>query len=371
MRITFELAFSLCTALLAIACGDQQVDKKPPGPPPTLVTVTEAKSEALVIVEHTLGTLEAVQDPRIGAEIAGRVLRVAVRSGEAVRKGQLLAEIDASDVSQQHRADRAELARLETLLAQQERLLARQNELVHKQFISRHALEDTAAQRDALKNQIEAARARVTLSGSSVDKTRIRAPFDGVVEERIAAEGDYLKLGDPVLRLVSNRLLRAHLPFPESAMPRLRQGQKVRLSSPLLPGKEFAGEVEDIRPTLSESSRAVDVIVRVDNTGDVLKGGGSVDAAVVIDVREAAILAPEQAVVLRPAGRVVYAIVDGKAQQRVVHTGERQDGWVEITSGLAAGERIALDGAGFLTDGAPVNVQERSTATPKGPGGKR
>jgi len=77
-------------------------------------------------------------------------------------------------------------------------------------------------------------------------------------------------------------------------------------------------------------------------------------------------MVPEQSVVLRPAGKVVYAVVDGKAEQRLVQTGGKQAGLVEIVSGLKAGEVVALDGAGFLTNGAAVNVQDR-TAKPSPP----
>jgi membrane fusion protein, multidrug efflux system len=359
----------LAVSLAIGACGEKPAEKKA-GPPPTLITVTQARAQPLEIVETTLGSLEAVQDPRIAAEVAGRILRIGVRAGEAVKKGQLLAEIDPTDIAHQHKADRAEVARIEALLLQQERLVTRQNELVQKSFISKNAVDDASAQRDALKNQLEGARARAALSANGVQKTKIIAPFDGVVEEQVASMGDYLKVGDPVFRLVSNDRLRAHLPFPETAAQRLQRGQKVRLASPLLPGKALEGEVEDIRPTVTESSRAIDVIARIDNADGQLKGGASVDAAVVVGMRESAVMAPEQSVVLRPAGKVVYVIVDGKAEQRVVQTGGKQAGQVEIISGLKADETIALDGAGFLTHGAPVTIQERN-AKPAAAGEKK
>jgi membrane fusion protein (multidrug efflux system) len=190
------------------------------------------------------------------------------------------------------------------------------------------------------------------------------APFDGVVEDRIASVGDYIKLGDPMFRLVSNSHLRAHLPFPESAAQRLKPGQPVKLYSPLLPGKMISGEVEDIRPTLTDTSRSIDVIARVINTPELL-GGGSVDAAVVIGQKENAVMVPEQSLVLRPAGKVVYAIVDGKAEQRVVESGTKSGGFIEIIKGVNAGETVALDGAGFLTNGAAVNIQDRTKPAAK------
>ena len=363
MRPPLPAALALAGLLTLSACG-QKAEEKKSGPPAALITVTQAKAQPLEVLERTLGTLEAVNDPKISAEFAGRITRITVRSGEAVKKGQLLAELDPSDATQQHRADQGEIARLEALLAQQERLYKRQSELVQKSFISKNALEDAAAQRDALRGQLEAARGRAGISGNNLKKTRVVAPFDGVVEDRIASVGDYIKLGDPMFRLVSNSHLRAHLPFPESAAQRLKLGQPVKLYSPLLPGKMIPGEVEDIRPTLTDTSRSIDVIARVTSTPELL-GGGSVDAAVVIGQKESAVMVPEQSVVLRPAGKVVYAIVDGKAEQRVVESGTKSGGFVEIIKGVNAGETVALDGAGFLTNGAAVNIQDRTKPAAK------
>lgn len=345
----------LAAALLVAACGDKPAEKK--SAPPAQVTATQAQVVALEITERTLGTLEAVIDPKIGAEIAGKVIEVAARTGQSVDKGQLLARIDPTDAGHQAAADSAEIARLEALLAQQERVLARQSELVQKNFISKNALDDATAQRDALRNQLATARARAGLSRNALGKTRVVAPAAGIIEVQIVAPGDYVKVGDPLFRMVSNARLRANLPFPEGAAARLKVGQPVRLSSPLSPGETIAASVEDIRPTVGDGNRAIEVIARLDNPGP-LKGGGSVDATVVTGLREQAVVVPEQAVVLRPAGKVVYLIADGKAKQQAVTTGSRQKGMVEVVTGLQGGETLALDGAGFLSDGAAVNVRE-------------
>ena len=350
-----RIASILAAGLLVAACGDKPAEKK--GAPPTLITTTQAKVVDLEVTERTLGSLEAVMDPKIAAEVAGRVVAVHAHNGQAVKKGQLLARIDPTDAGNQARADSAEIARLEALLAQQERLVARQTELVQKNFISRNALDDVTAQRDALKNQLAAARSRGAISRDNLGKTQVLAPLDGVIEVQVASPGDYVKVGDPLFRMVSNRRLRANLPFPESAASRLQAGMVVRISSPLAPDAPITGVIEDIRPTVLEGSRAVEAIARFDNPG-ALKGGGSVDAVVVAGRRQGAVVVPEQSVVLRPAGKVVYAIADGKARQQVVETGSKEAGMVEIRQGLQGGETIALDGAGFLTDNAAVAVRE-------------
>lgn len=347
----------LAAALVLAACQKAE-EKKPSGPPPTLITVTQAKSGAMEVTEETLGTLEAVIDPKIGAEVAGKVVRVLAGAGQAVRKGELLAVIDDTDFAIQNRADEADHKRTEALLAQQVRVVERQQQLVQKGFISQNAADDARAQRDALREQLAAARARGDMSRRSQGKARVVAPFDGVIEAQVASVGDYVKVGDPLFQLVSSRKLRAHLPFPESIAARLRKGQVAILTSPQQPGREIRSVVSDIKPSVSESGRAIDVIVDVDNPGE-FRPGGTVNAAVVIDSRENVVQVPEQSVVLRPAGKVVYAIADGKAAQQVVEVGARRAGMVEILKGLQAGTRVALDGAGFLTHDARVTVQER------------
>jgi RND family efflux transporter MFP subunit len=361
----FPVALLAILAALA-GCSDKPVGKKP-GPPATLITVTQAKSQPLDVIESTLGAVEAVIDPKVAAEVPGRVLKIYVRSGNTVKKGQLLAELDPTDATGQHHAEQAETARLRSLLAQQERVVTRQNELVSRNFISRNASEDAAAQRDALKSQLTAAQARTAVAAHGLARTRITSPVDGTIEVQIAATGDYLKVGDPLVRLISNSRLRANLPFPESAAGRLKRGLTVRLSSPLVPGKVIVGLIEDIRPTLLETSRSLEVIARFDNPAgaEELKSGGSVNAEVIIERKEAAVMVPEQSVVLRPAGKVVYLIANGAARQQRVEAGAKQSGMIEILKGVQAGDTIALDGAGFLSDGAAVTVKETSQPATK------
>lgn len=368
-RFTPRVALILAIGLSG--CGskpDAPAGAKPASPPPTLITTTSARSMALDVTEDTLGTLEALIDPKIGAEVAGRVTRVLAHSGERVRKGQRLAELDASDFEIQGGADAAEMARLEALVAQAERFAARQQDLVAKGFIARNGAEDSLAQRDALRAQLATARARNQATRNNLGRTRVLAPADGVIETQIVSVGDYVKVGDPLFRLVSNRVLRAHLPFPESAAGRIRAGQPVRLSLPHAPGRVIRGRVEDVKPTINDSSRALDVLVRVDNE-DGLLSGGTVNASVITGSKPAAVVVPEQSVVLRPAGKVVYVIADGKASQRIVEAGIKRDGLVEIVKGLSAGETLAEDGAGFLADAASVTVKGAKPTAPA-PGSK-
>jgi len=365
MRIT--LVALLATVLAAAGCGEKTEAKKQSGPPATLITVTKAELRPLEITEEAVGTLENLVDPKIAAEVPGRIVRVNGSVGRIVKKGEMLAEIDPADYEIQTRADDAEVARLSALLANQERVVERQRELVKQNYISQNAADDAIAQRNALRESLAAARARAEAGKRSLGKARVLSPIDGRVEVQIVAVGDYVKVGDPLFRLVGTTELRAHLPFPESAAPRLRQGQRVRLSSPLVPGKIVEGEVNDIKPTVTEASRALDVIVRFTTEDQTFLGGGTVNGQVVTSVRPEVVMVPEESVVLRPAGKVVYVVADGKATQRPVETGYRSGGLIEIAKGLAAGETVAVDGAGFLTNNAPIALPRAKGEAGKAP----
>ena len=132
----------------------------------------------------------------------------------------------------------------------------------------------------------------------------------------------------------------------------------MRLTSPLMPDFVVEAKIDEIRPTITATSRALDVIVKFDTDGK-FRGGGTVNAQVVTGRKPNAVVVPEQSVVLRPAGKVVYVVEDGnKVAQRIVQTGYRQGGLIEITAGLAGGETVAVDGAGFLTNNASVAVSK-------------
>ncbi len=342
-------------ATAAQSAGTDQSKKGRSGPPATVITLTKVAATNIEVVEETVGSLEDVLVPRISAEIPGRVTQVLARIGTRVQKGQLLAEMDVVDIEIQGRSDRAEIGRLEALLENQERIAKRNMQLVDQNFISRNALDDSIAQRNALREQLTAAKTKLEATGSSMRKARVISPIEGQVEELIVAVGDYVKLGDPMFRLVGTQKVRAHLPFPESALARLKVGATVRLSSPLVPNKIINAKITDIRPTVTTTSRALNVIVAFDSDGS-FRGGGTVNASVVTATKSNVIMVPEQSVVLRPAGRVVYVVSEGRVTQQLVEVGIRKDGMIEVVKGLNAGETLALDGAGFLTHGAVIQV---------------
>jgi len=345
------------TALLLVYGCDKPSEPKPTAPPATLISVAQAKIARLDITEQSVGRLESVVDPKVAAEVPGRVTEVVTRAGKDVKAGEVMARIDVRDLELSRKVTQAEINRIEALLANQQRIVARNEQLVQKNFVSQNALDDSIAQSKALREQLEGARAQLAITERNITKTRVVAPVDARVQTQIVSPGDYVKVGDGMFEIVSLKRLRAHVPFPENVAARVRIGLPVRLTTPTAPGEIVTGTVGDIKPVVGASSRAVEALVRFDNPGN-WQPGASVNADVIIAERPNAVLVPDTSVVARPAGKVVYVIQDGKASARTVETGTRSGGWMEVTKGLQGDETVAWDGAGFLTDGAIVTVKQ-------------
>lgn len=346
------------TSLLGCGKGSEASASK--GPKPTLVTVSVVKYETIETTESSLGTLEGLIDPTISSEVAARVINVNVNPGDAVKKGQLIATLDPTDFNLQRNEAQAEVARVQALLENQIKTVERNQTLVNKNFISQNAVDTEIANQKVLNQQLAAARARVASINNNSGKTKIYAPIAGVVETKLVDTGDFVNVGSPIVQIISKQKLRAQLPFPESIGAQLKPGLKVRLSTPTSPNV-VETIVLELKPLIAEGNRTIMAIADVENAAG-WQPGASVTGEVVISTVNEAMMVPEQSVILRPAGRVVYVVKDNIAHQVVVETGDRQRGLVEIKSGLTAGDLVAVDGAGFLTDLATITLGDNPEA---------
>lgn len=319
------------------------------------VTLASVVSRDLERWERSVGQLEALTAPMLAAEVGGRIVAVSADVGHTVQAGQELARIDPGDFRLAAELAGADIQRLQALIRSQSLQVKRFRELLKKKSANQSSLDEAEAQYGALKAQLVAARVRLQQAERDIARARISSPVDGRVDQRLISVGDYVKTGMPLFHLTTLERLRVRLPFPESLGARLRAGLAARLSTPLVPGREVSGTVSDIRPEITRSNRAIEVIIDLDNPGG-WEPGASVTGAVRVAQHPAALVVPEISVVRRPVGTVVYVVDGDKARQRVVQTGLRLDGMVEIRRGLDAGERVVVDGAGFLTDGAAVVV---------------
>ncbi len=350
------LGLWVLTALLGSGCGQEKGGPSQGGPPRgTLITVSQSVLESFEVVQESVGWVESRSVPFVAAEVEGRVVRVLADVGDPVRAGDPLLELDDTDLRLARTVAQADVKRLQALVDNQRRQVERFRNLAQEDLVSSRDLEDAESQLTALREELASAEARFAKAEYDLTRTRVTSPVDGQIEERRISVGDYLRIGDPLFRIPALGALRIHLPFPESSAPQLRTGLPVRISTPSVTGKIVRGTIAEIRPMIGMNNRSLDVIVDFPNPGG-WKPGASVNGTVIL-AGHRSVAVPEQSVVRRPAGDVVYVIRENKAVQQVVKTGVRREGKIEILSGLAAGETVAMDGTGFLTDGAPVKIQ--------------
>ena len=345
----------LCAGALLPGCGKKTEDQKK-GPPSALITAAKAKTHPIQITQKSIGIVDTESAPTVSAEVAGRIIKIMADVGEAVKAGQTLAVLDTQDLVNSKNMSQAEVQRIQALLANQQQVTDRNRELSKQNFISPTKLDESQAQLTALRQQLSAAQAQLANAGHNLNRGNVTAPVGGRIEQKMVSTGDYVSVGKPMFQLATTDKLRVRLPFPETVSDQIKRGQRVRLTTATAVDRVVEGKVAEIRPMIGASNRAFEVIIEIANPGG-WKPGSSVNGAIIIVEHPQAVVVPETSVVLRPAGKVIYVIKDGRATQRVVETGADQDGWQEITSGLAAGEVVAVDGAGFLTDKAAVNVQ--------------
>jgi len=289
-----------------------------------------------------VGTLAAAESVVIRPEIAGRVMELHFREGQAIAQGAKLVTIDPSEY-QANLASTAAQARTET------QRWERAKELKEKNFISQEAL-------DVAKGNMDGAVARRQHDEVLLKKTDIRAPFSGIVGLRQISPGAYVKAGDDIVRLESISSLKMDFRVPEVYLSKLQLGQEVGIRVDAYPAETFPGKVYALEPAVDEKTRTVVVRAQVPNPSSKLRPGMFARVQVLLETRPNAVLIPEQAIWPQGRDTFVYRVVDGKAALTKVDIGMRRPGEVEILKGLAANDTIVTDGQIKLKDGAPVMV---------------
>ncbi len=357
IRRAVSLAAFVILATAAVANAKGLTDKDKTSTPTTPITVTTANTMNIEVWQRSVGQLEARTAPMIAAEVRGRISTIVAYEGQKVEVGQLLATIDKTDFLLAKELVEADIRRLGALIKARKLQVGRLQILVRKKSAARASLDNAEAEFGALKAEIASAQVRLKQAKRNIVKAGIVSPVNGRVDDRRISVGDYVRIGTPLFHITAREYLNARLPFPERLGAVLRTGLPVQLISPIAPDVTVNGKISEISPLITPENRSIDVIVDVRNPG-LWEPGASVSGKVLVGRHENAVTVPEISVVRRPAGAVVYVIRGSVAKQRVVRTGLRLDGRVEILSGLAAGEVVAMDGAGFLTDGASIEIKK-------------
>ena len=357
MARKYSLLLLLIGMLVLAGCSndDDNGEAGDDGGDAALIGTEEAVLQTVSVSERTIGRLTSKTAPSLTAEVSGQIRAIHAEEGDEVSRGDTLLEIDREPYELALAQARTDVRRFEIGLRTQRRELERNAELLEEGYVTQSQFDASEGEVESLDEDLEGARVQLRNAERDLRKTEVEAPVDGAIDERAVSEGDYTSPGEPLFTVVSQDLLRVRLPFPETVAQRLQVGQTVQLNAPVA-GGSMEGSISELRPGLAGESRTFEAIANVENPGG-WRQGGSVNAEVLVEERESVVV-PAPALIQRPAGEVVYVIEDGVAHEREVEVGQRRSDSVEIRSGLDEGEVVAVDGAGFLSDGADVRTGE-------------
>ena len=326
----------------SLQASEPQAAKAPAARPPMPVETAEvvvADSDRLL---SAVGNLRSAESVVLAAEIAGRIETIGFAEGKQTKKGKLLIQLDST--VQQAELDRALAGRN----------LSKANYQRAESLLKDHAV--SARERDEAYAQWQLDEANVRLVKAQLAKTCIYAPFDGTLGIRQVSLGDYVQPGQPLVNLEAIKQLKVEFKIPQKYFAEVKVGQQVVLRSDAYPKRDFIGQVYAIDPQVEEQSRSLVVRGLLDNAEQALLPGQFVQVQLKVATRHDALFIPEQALIPQPKTQQVFKVVDGKAQLVSVETGSRKKGWVEIVSGVAAGDVVVTGGHQKIGPGSPVQA---------------
>lgn len=317
--------------------------------PPMPVDVDTARVQPMADALRATGRIEAVQSIDLMPDEGGRITEILFREGQTVAAGTALIRIDDA------------MLRAEAAQAEADRDLARQQ----LERVRRLHADNASSPADLERAEATArgADAAFDLLQLRIDRATVRAPFAGVVGQRLISMGDYVTTATPLLTLQTVDPQRVVLDVSERHAGELSPGQAVEFTVAAQPDRVFQAEVEFIDPVVQEANRMIVVKARAPNRDRLLKPGMFIDARLATEMRNNAVVVSEDAIQPLRTANVVWAVVDGKASRRVVELGARRPGVVEILSGVEAGEVVVVGGLERMAEGMPLMPRSRVTGT--------
>ncbi len=335
-----------------------------PAPVPVTVFPAETGRVEETVVNSRAGTVKAGRRATLSAELGGRVAALPARKGKRVRAGEILLKVADGDY-------RAQLALQESALvsakaaereachaaAQAVRDLARNESLAKEQIVSedildrlRTARDTTAAACDAAKARVGQAEAAVEAARVTLEKTILRAPFDGVIADVTTEVGEWIMPAPPglpipaVLEILDLASIYVSAPLDEVDVGKVTAGLPVRITFDAYPGRSFPGRVTRVAPfvlDVKEQNRTFDVEAVLDDAAFAagLKPGLSADVTVVLRTREGVLRIPGYALL---EGDHVLLLKDGRLRRAAVKAGLKNWDFVEIAGGLSTGDAVVV-----------------------------
>jgi membrane fusion protein (multidrug efflux system) len=288
----------------------------------------------------TTTTISSDADAPVTARVGGEVVDILVEEGDQVVTGQLLARLDGDRL-------RLEMEQAKAILQKTEREYERSISLHERGIVSKASFE-------GMKFDMDSLRASYELKRLNYSYTSIRAPISGVVSARDIKLGQHVSERDTTFRVTDTNRLVAHLKIPQSELAKFSAGHLAEIRVDAMPNQIFAAEIARISPTIDIRNGTFRATAYVNNDSGLLAPGMFGRFNIAYEKHSDALVIPSAAILEEDDQMVIYVVTDGAAVRRMIETGIRENGLVEVLSGLDEYEQIVVTGQGSLRNGSKV-----------------
>lgn len=318
--------------------------EEPEAQPAPQVSVTEAVKGSLEETFSTYGNLAALKSVDIASQISGQIAEISVKEGARVKKGDVILTLDAAAANADYDAAKAQLD-------------AAQSDFQRATTLAQHGTSTAVALEQA---KVKLAIAQTQLAMKKVQKQHytVNAPFDGQLTEIKNSEGALLSAGNAITQLMDQSQLRVEFQLPERLWPKLKIGQKLTVWADGHQQLQVSGQVTYVAPNADPKSRSLRVTGLIDNQDYRLASGLFVRVRLDMGAKNNVVFIPEDAIVERLDGSFVFVVEKGKSFERQVDLGIRQDGKIEVLSGIKLGEQVVTRGQKMIRDNMAVTVAD-------------
>ena len=367
------LALLVLAAAALTACGKGPKSEAPKSAAAAPLVLASEDVLEMGLSEHAngpviTGTIQPERKADLRAEVSAVVLQVLKENGEAVRKGDLIVRLDDTAI-RDSLASAEEAARASAQSFEQaERQLQRQKTLQGQGMTSMQGLEDAEVRRNNAQSDLVAARARVVTARQQLQRTEVRAPFDGIVSERKVSPGDTAQIGKELVKVIDPRSLRFEGLVTADRMSELKVGQKVFFRVNGYAQSDFEGKVRRIAPAANAATRQVELLV--DFAGAQQPGVAGLYAEGRVQTQTSSALMLSDGALQREGDKAFAWRVDGsKLARTTLKLGARDErlGQYVVESGLKAGDLVLRHPGSALQDGQALELKRAAASAPAAP----
>lgn len=353
-----RLALPLALMLALAGCMKGGEPKKAAADQPLLLAaedVVTVRSTALASGPAITGSIQPERKADVRAEVSAIVLRVLKENGEPVRRGELLVQLDDTALKDALASAEASSRATAQAFDQAQRQFERMKTLRVSGMVSTQAVEDAEIRRNNLQSDLEATKARVVQARQQLQRTEVRAPFDGVVSERKASAGDTAQIGKELLKVLDPTSMRFEAMVSADNVGKIRAGLPVRFRVNGYGDQDFAGKVRRVNPAANPTTRQVELLVDFTGEKQPKLAGLYAEGNVETDVR-ASLTLPASSVVRDGDKASAWKIAGGKLQKATLAIAERdvRTGDYVLKGGLAEGDQVLRYPTALLKDNQAV-----------------